>query len=201
MKLSDPDQERPEQEHFRTGVGMTDTEFVKRGRSIVYTIKNILVTTDFSEYSAAALDHALSLAEVHKANLHLLHVIEERPAAGRSNVEGESGSSRKARDAAARRQMSKFIYEHVDEYTTIQEAIRSGSPHVEFLRYAKEHRIDLIVIATHGRTGLAHMMMGSVAERVVRLSPVPVLAVKPAAVLERLVTEEDVMNDLHIRTS
>jgi universal stress protein A len=167
----------------------------------MYSIKNILVTTDFSEYSAAALDHALSLAEIHRADVHLLHVIEERPGLSRRKSESESGPARKGSEASAARQMSKFIYEHVDEYMSIQEAIRSGTPHIEFIRYAKEHRIDLIVIATHGRTGLSHMVMGSVAERVVRHSPVPVLTVKPAAVLERLVTEEDVMDDLHIRPS
>ena len=164
----------------------------------MYTIKNILVTTDFSEYSASALDHALSLAELHHANVHLLHVIEERPVLPRRKAEAESGTSRKEREASARRQMSKFIYEHVDEFTSIQEAIRCGTPHVEFIRYAKEQKIDLIVIATHGRTGVSHIVMGSVAERVVRFSPVPVLTVKPAAVLERLVTDDELIHDLHI---
>jgi nucleotide-binding universal stress UspA family protein len=172
-----------------------------KGWCKMYTIKNILVTTDFSEYSAAALDHALSLAETHRANVHLLHVIEERPGLARRKGAAESGSPRKGSRASASRQMSKFIYEHVDEYTTVQEAVRSGVPHVEFIRYAKEHGIDLIVIATHGRTGLSHVVMGSVAERVVRYSPVPVLTVKPAAVLERLVTEEDVVHDLHLPLS
>jgi nucleotide-binding universal stress UspA family protein len=157
----------------------------------MYTIRNILVTTDFSEFSAAALDHALSLAEFHHANVHLLHVIEERPGLAR----------RKGSEASASRQMSKFVYEHINEYTTVLESIRSGVPHEEFIRYAQEHGIDLIVIATHGRTGLSHVVMGSVAERVVRSSPVPVLTVKPAAVLERLVTEEDVVHDLHLPRS
>jgi nucleotide-binding universal stress UspA family protein len=163
----------------------------------MYTIKKILVTTDFSDHSAAALDHAISLAEFHRAELHLLHVIEEgTPPAPRKGDARPASVQR--REASARRQMARFIYEHIDEFTTIRDAIRFGTPDIEFIRYAKENAIDLIVIATHGRTGLAHIVMGSVAERVVRSSPVPVLTVKPAAVLERLVTELDLIHDLHI---
>lgn len=164
----------------------------------MFIIKNILVTTDFSDYSAAALDHALSLAEIHDAKVHLLHVVEERTGLSRHKGAAGSDSTPKSGEALAARRMSRFVFEHIDEYTTVLESIRSGIPHVEFIRYAKEHAIDLIVIATHGRTGLSHVVVGSVAERVVRYSPVPVLTVKPLALLEQLATGEDIAQDLHL---
>jgi nucleotide-binding universal stress UspA family protein len=152
----------------------------------MYSIKRILVTTDFSDYSAVALEFALSLADVHNADVHLLHV-----------VDGGSRSSRRPEEIA-HPAMQKFVFETVDEFQNITQAIRSGIPHVEILRYAQEYRIDMIVIATHGRTGLAHVLMGSVAEKVVRHAKAPVLTVKPDAILENLISDEDVAADLHI---
>jgi nucleotide-binding universal stress UspA family protein len=65
-----------------------------------------------------------------------------------------------------------------DENLTVVREIRQGSPFLEIIRYAKEKNIDLIVLGTHGRSGLAHVMLGSVAERVVRIAPCPVLTVR-----------------------
>jgi nucleotide-binding universal stress UspA family protein len=62
---------------------------------------------------------------------------------------------------------------------SIVRVCRQGTPFLEIVRYAKEHEMDLIVLGTHGRSGLAHVLMGSVAERVVRKSPCPVLTVRP----------------------
>lgn len=152
----------------------------------MYAIKKILVTTDFSDYSASALEYAISLADVHNADVHLLHVVDGGPK-GTRHTEKYSQSA-----------MRKFIFEKVDEFQNITQAIRTGIPHEEILRYAREFQIDMIVIATHGRTGLAHVLMGSVTEKVVRHSTVPVLTVKPAAVLEKLISDEDVAADLHI---
>ena len=67
------------------------------------------------------------------------------------------------------------------------------------LRYADEEGVDMIVMATHGRAGLRHAVLGSVAEKVVRLSHVPVLAVKPRPVRENLLRNEDIEKDLHLR--
>jgi nucleotide-binding universal stress UspA family protein len=65
-----------------------------------------------------------------------------------------------------------------DENLTVVREIRQGSPFLEIIRYAKENNIDLIVLGTHGRSGLAHVLLGSVAERVVRIAPCPVLTVR-----------------------
>lgn len=97
--------------------------------------------------------------------------------------------------------MREFLLKHVDDYLFIEPFIRYGVPHEQILRFAREKNIDLIVIATHGRTGLNHILMGSIAETIVRLSPVPVLTVKPSAVLERLISEEDIVHDLHLNVN
>jgi nucleotide-binding universal stress UspA family protein len=152
----------------------------------MHAIKNILVTTDFSDYSAAALDYGISLASVYGADLHLLHVVEDRLRASA------------AQEELARKKLQKFVFENVEELTWLTQVIRTGQPHEEIVRYVREQHIDLIVIATHGRTGIAHVLMGSMAEKVIRHSPVPVLAVKPNAILEQLITRQDVEADLHI---
>lgn len=104
--------------------------------------------------------------------------------------------SEKEVDALA--QLKKFAYWKLKDTNKIEQVIVCGKPHCEIIHYAKENEIDLIVIATHGRTGLAHILLGSVAEKVVRFSHVPVLAVKPREWREQLMTREDVEQDLHI---
>lgn len=152
----------------------------------MYTVSKILVTTDFSEYSGEALDFGISIAEKYEAEIHLLHVVDT---AGKSNADEEQN---------ARKIMKTFVNEHIDESVWVLQAVRSGRPHDEIVRYAQMNGINLIVIATHGRTGISHAIMGSIAEKVVRHSPVPVLTVHPSTVIERLVSESDVLSDLHI---
>lgn len=152
----------------------------------MFTIKNILVTTDFSGYSATALDYAFPLANAAHAKVHLLHVVE-----GRRRHSVPIGY-----EDADWNALQKFIAENTDEFTVVEPALAYGSPAAEIIRYAAEHKIDLIVIATHGRTGLSHVVVGSIAERIVRVSPVPVLTVKPRAFLEELLTQADIETDL-----
>jgi nucleotide-binding universal stress UspA family protein len=158
----------------------------------MYTIRNILVTTDFSEYSATALEYAQALAGKMNANIHLLHVFAEHRHGSFPTV------LRPQDEASAEAEMNKFIDEHVDEYTYVKHAVRCGIPAKEILRYANENDVGLIVIATHGRTGLAHVLLGSVAEKVVRLSGIPVMTVKPAEFLKPLITDDDVAAELHL---
>jgi len=166
----------------------------------VYKIKDILVTTDFSEYSASALDYALSLADAHNADLHLLHIV-ERPRTKGKRTEKQKKTATRASEESARRKMKKFVTERIEPTVSVRQVVLSGHPAREIVRYARSRSIDVIVIATHGRTGLAHAFLGSIAEKVVRYSPVPVLAVKPPAVIEKLVTEEDILKSLHITSS
>ena len=162
----------------------------------MFSIKNILVTTDFSDYSAAALDHALSLALEYRSSVFLLHGVEDHLMGRRKSLKN---SMKISVDKPNQQNMKEFVQKHVDDYLFIEPFIRHGVPHEQILRFAREKNIDLIVIATHGRTGLNHILMGSIAETIVRLSPVPVLSVKPSAVLEHLITDEDVEHDLHLK--
>jgi nucleotide-binding universal stress UspA family protein len=150
------------------------------------------VTTDFSEYSATALEYAQALASKTNANIHLLHVFAEQGRGSYPTV------LRPQDEAAAEEQMKKFIDEHVDEYTYVRHAVRPGVPAKEILRYAEANDVGLIIIATHGRTGLAHILVGSVAEKVVRLSAIPVMTVKPAEFLKPLITDDEVASELHL---
>jgi len=164
----------------------------------MYIVKNILVTTDFSEFSAAAIEYASSFALLYGARIHLVHVIEPGSVVGVHNVELNAISMVAELEGRAQEEMRKFVYWKLKNNTNLEQIILHGEPHREIAQYAQEHEIDLIVIATHGRTGFAHIMMGSVAEKILRISPIPVLAVKPLELRERILKKEDVEEDLHV---
>ncbi len=143
-------------------------------------VKAILVPTDFSETACAAVRCAAGLAEVFGASLTLLHVVEDVIAQGLMSGVG-SGASESVQDEAVRDAMAKFdqcLAAPPLNRTGVHRAVVAGDPFDGIMQYAQEHHVDLIVIGTHGRTGLAHALLGSVAERVVRLSPCPVLTVR-----------------------
>jgi nucleotide-binding universal stress UspA family protein len=163
----------------------------------MYIIRDILVPTDFSEFSASAVEYATTLAQLHGATIHLMHVIEESTMATPS-LPGGATDSAATEEAEAADHMHNFVYWKLKDNTNIKEVVCRGKPYREIVRYAQREEIDLIVIATHGRTGLAHVLMGSVAEKVIRLSHVPVLAVKPKQMRDSLVTREDIEQDLNM---
>ncbi len=164
----------------------------------MYIIKNILVTTDFSDFSAAAVEYASSFALLYGARIHLVHVIEPGAVVGVHNVELNTDALVNELEANAQEDMRKFVYWKLKNNTNLEQVILRGEPQREIVRYAQENEVDLVVIATHGRTGLAHILMGSVAEKIVRLSPVPVLAVKPIELRDKILRKEDVEEDLHV---
>jgi len=143
-------------------------------------LKNVLVATDFSEASDAALTYGRDLARSYGATLHVLHITEsvlvrfsiEAPIAYLPDLQTQI-------DDAARRRIDALV---TDEDKTKLNAksvvITSVGTAEAIVQYAKDHRIDLIVMGTHGRRAFAHVLMGSVAERVVRLAPCPVLTVR-----------------------
>jgi nucleotide-binding universal stress UspA family protein len=143
------------------------------------TIKNILFPTDFSNYSKKALPYALSFAERYEATLHVLHVFEQRihPAFyimdKSSPFDLDNGLQERALDA-----LDEFVYSDLRGKIDFKCQVLSGKPFVEIINYARQKEIDLIVIATHGLTGLEYMIIGSTTERVVRKSPCPVLSIK-----------------------
>jgi nucleotide-binding universal stress UspA family protein len=145
------------------------------------TLKNVLVATDFSEASDAALVYGRELAGRFGATLHVLHVAEniyittfgaETYAAMAPNLQGE------IEDAARARLEERLIDSDHSGPPTRPVVVTSSAPAFAIIDYAGEHGIDLIVMGTHGRGALAHLLMGSVAERVVRLAPCPVLTVR-----------------------
>jgi nucleotide-binding universal stress UspA family protein len=142
-------------------------------------LNRILVATDFSEASGAALRYGRALAETFGASLHVLHVIEDRFIPGPS-TEGylPMPGYFEEMERQAHEQLSKLLSASERDKLHAQVETKHGSPFVEIVRYAKAHDIDLIVIGTHGRGPIAHMLMGSVAEKVVRKAPCPVLTVQ-----------------------
>lgn len=143
-------------------------------------LQRLLLPTDFSDYARAAVDYACTLAEKFHAELHLVHVLETHISTipQMSMAFAMPQYSEEARQAA-----DKTLHEYLDaEWVKNQHvlhAVLKGEPFLEIIRYAREKDIDMIVLATHGRTGLAHVLMGSVAEKVVRMAPCPVLTVRP----------------------
>jgi len=140
-------------------------------------LAKILYPTDFSELSLVALKYVQAFAEQFAAELHCLHVVDEAYhywlALGPDGV--PIGPDPKEMLTSAEKQMTQFASEHLSDVPKLITKVLSGRPFVEIIRYARQQGIDLIVIATHGRSGLSHVLMGSVAERVVRKAPCPVL--------------------------
>ena len=140
-------------------------------------LAKILYPTDFSELSVVALKYAKAFAEQFDAQLHCLHVVDEAYhywlALGPDGV--PIGPDPKEMLKSADKQMAQFADEQLADVPKVITKVLNGRPFVEIIRYARQQGIDLIVIATHGRSGLSHVLMGSVAERVVRKAPCPVL--------------------------
>ncbi len=163
-------------------------------------LRKILMTTDLSPYSLAALDYVSTLSQISGVSIYLMYVAEP----GHQGLPKHAQASRKkgqalnAREEAAR-MLAEFVARNIGSAVKVLQVVRIGSPAEEIKRFAEEQAIDLIVIATHGRSGLRRMMLGSVAQRVVRDSSVPVLTVKPADMREAILKSEDVENELHLR--
>jgi nucleotide-binding universal stress UspA family protein len=144
--------------------------------------KRILVPTDFSPPSDAALEYARSVAGRYGASLHLLHVAEDPYRAFYSAevfVPEIEGLRDEILTDTTRRLKERLRPSDVTELRATSESI-IGTPAGSIVEYAAGHDIDLIVMGTHGRGGMAHLLMGSVAERVVRTAPCPVLTVREA---------------------
>jgi nucleotide-binding universal stress UspA family protein len=146
------------------------------------SIKSILVPTDFSDPSETALTYGRGLAEAFGASLHLVHVMEDLLAhAWAAEVYVASAPNlREEIERESKIRLEAMLPEDERERLRAQVALLSGNPFIEIIRYAKANDISLIVMGTHGRGPIAHMLLGSVAEKVVRKSPCPVLTVRDA---------------------
>lgn len=144
-------------------------------------IHRILVPVDFSTLSIAALQYGNDLAAQCGADLHVLHVLTEQISSVPAFEFGLAlPTNVKENRAAAEQQLAALIDSSWERDRKIVTVVVDGSPLEDIVRYARTHQIDLIVLSSHGRTGLSHLLMGSVAEKVVRMSPCPVLTIRPA---------------------
>ncbi len=143
-------------------------------------LNSILCPTDFSEFSEHAIRYACELAEKFGAELHLLNVLQDYDAVAPGTGEAFTPFTdwlpelrkQSQEQLAAQPGPEWSLKVHVHRTT------RVGAPVDEIVKYAKEHHIDLIVQGTHGRKGIKHMLLGSVAENIVRYAPCPVLTVR-----------------------
>jgi nucleotide-binding universal stress UspA family protein len=144
-------------------------------------LKNILVATDFSEPSDAALAYGRALARTFGATLHVANVVDNVPALvyGAEAYAVSMPELQQEMEASARKQLADLLVDNDRPPLPVRPVVlTSSAPAAAIVGYAKSERIDLIVAGTHGRGGVAHLLMGSVAERVVRTAPCPVLTVR-----------------------
>ncbi|MGB9664613.1 MAG: universal stress protein [Ignavibacteria bacterium] len=142
-------------------------------------ISKILVPVDFSEYSKMALDYAVQFAKQFNSELTLIYVIE--PIVYPSDFGlGQIPINQVDFEIQSRaeEELQKLIKEKIPAEVNANYVVKTGKPFVEIINTAKECDCDLIIIATHGHTGIEHILFGSTAEKVVRKSPVPVLTVR-----------------------
>lgn len=143
-------------------------------------IKNLLVATDYSDASEAALTYSRALARAFGATLHVVNVFENILAV--TGLEGyitnARGLSEDVEQSARRQLEAATTAEGRRGLRAKAVLLNSARPAIAVVTYARDAGIDLIVIGTHGHTGMAHRLMGGVAERIVRLAPCPVLVVR-----------------------
>jgi universal stress protein A len=142
-------------------------------------ITRILVPTDLSPLSAEATEYAKILAKTFRANLFVTHVFDlSMFVVGAPDNNFTFVELWPELENNAKRDLKEFVSKNFRGSLNVEAHLLRGNPHDELVRFAKEKRCDLIVMATHGRTGLAQVV-GSVAERVARHSTVPILLIKP----------------------
>jgi len=152
-------------------------EFVDNGDLAIH-INRILFPTDFSDYAEKALPYAASLCAEFNAELVLMHVTEMPIVFPEYMPENMSAISEEM-VSHAQEGLERIAQGIANVSTEI--LIRTGVAYREICRYVEENEVDLIVLPTHGKTGLAHLLFGSVADKVVRLARCPVLSIRPEA--------------------
>jgi universal stress protein A len=145
----------------------------------MFALKNILVATDFGEPAAVALAYGRDLARQYGATLHVFHVTDNMLARYAGDMQPiYTGDVQREIEQAARTQLDALLTDEDRVQLRARSLVESSlSPASTIVDYAKTNAIDLIVVGTHGRGAMKHLLLGSVAERVVRLAPCPVLTV------------------------
>jgi nucleotide-binding universal stress UspA family protein len=158
-------------------------------------IKKILVPVDFSKPSMAALRHATDLAKQHRAQIEVLHVVEALTYAPMISASVDMKELREMHEAHARKQLDRIAAALRRDRVRGTTVIKVGRPSAAIAERAKSDGADLVVMATQGRHFVQHLLLGSVAERVVRAAPCPVLTVRagvrPRKGMRRVVVATD----------
>ena len=148
----------------------------------MFNIKNILLPTDFSNLSLSAASYAVDIAKQYGAKIHLLNVLEKTPPilAIRS-LDLSEEKIVKTIEEDAKNSLAKALEKiNKDKSIEIVPVIKKGIDFETIIDYCESSKIDLIVIATHGRTGILRTLLGSVAEKVIRYATCPVLVITPS---------------------
>lgn len=143
-------------------------------------LKNVLVATDFSEPSDVALGYGRHFARTFGARLHVLHVVENVMARFAADAYPVllPDLQREVEEAGEKQLIAALENEDFQQLEAVPAVVTSTAPAAAIVEYAKEHDVDLIILGTHGRGAVAKLLMGSVAERVVRTAGCPVLTVR-----------------------
>ena len=139
----------------------------------------ILFPCDFSRNSSKILPYVLSIAEKYNSQVYILYVDELHEWGGHFIPHPSIDTLQKEALKAAEKAMDKICEEQLQSCPNFQRKIVSGEPATEILKLIESEDIDMVVMGTHGRKGMEHAIFGSVAENVVKKSPVPVLVVNP----------------------
>ena len=143
-------------------------------------IKKVLFPVDLTENSSKILPYVLSISEKYDSMIYLLHVVQDLNKWGTIYVPHPSMDIfQKEAIEGAQKALDKVCEEQLQSCPNFQKILVSGDPAAEILRTVDSEEIDLVIMGTHGRKGLEHTLFGSVAENVVKKSPVPVLIVNP----------------------
>ncbi len=144
-------------------------------------IKQVLCPVDFSETSRRALRYAGAIATWYEAVLHVMHVIPDASASNAALASAAPATVAEQIHAAADAALKNFVDEADLSAPLAALNIRSGSPAAEILEFAQHTNADLLILGTHGRSGMSHLLVGSTAERVVAHASCPVLTIPPYA--------------------
>lgn len=142
-------------------------------------IKKVLVPIDFSDYSKSALKYAVNFAKSFNAEIILVYVVEPviyPPDFSMGQIAMPSINAEW--DDRAKDELQKLAKSDITGAENVKTIIKTGKPFVEIIETAKEENVDLIIIATHGHSGVEHILFGSTAEKVVRKAPCPVLTLR-----------------------
>lgn len=143
-------------------------------------IKNILVTTDLTPHSISAFEEAERFAELTGGNLNVLYVGSSFPYITAPTFNSDFDNYHFSL-VHAEEELKKFLFEYGLNNKNFKIIIKVGTPENEILKVADYENMDLIIMATHGRSGISHLFLGSVTEKVIRHSKVPVITVKPSS--------------------